>query len=58
MNEVKIHQTVINEIMKEADSIIARIEELELKHNFYEAHFASLEKQLDYAEQYLDVAEQ
>ena len=56
--EVKIHQTVINDIKKVADSLIARIEELELKHTVYEAHFESLEKRLDDAEQYLDDAEQ
>ena len=56
--EVKVHQTVINDIKKVADPLIARIEELEFKHNVYEAHFQSLEKRLDVAERYLDDAEQ
>ena len=56
--EVKTHQTVIHEIKKVADPLITRVEELELKHSVYGAHFASLEKRLDDAEQYFDHAEQ
>ena len=45
--EIKIHQAVVDEIKKVVDPLVVRIEQLELKHAFYEAHFTDWEQPLD-----------
>ena len=56
--EVKINETICEQIQKATDPLHAKIEQLELKHNVYEAHFAALEHRLNIIEQRSDDAEQ
>ena len=56
--EAKLHESVCEKIKKAVEPLNAKIEQLELKHAVYEAHFAGLEKRLDNAEQCLDDSEQ
>ena len=56
--EVKINETICEQIQKATDPLHAKIEQLELKHYVYEAHFAALEHRLNIIEQRSDDAEQ
>eukprot|EP00112_Aurelia_sp_Birch-Aquarium-sp1_P018942 Seg46.6 transcript_id=Seg46.6/GoldUCD/mRNA.D3Y31 product="hypothetical protein" protein_id=Seg46.6/GoldUCD/D3Y31 len=56
--EVKINQTILEEIEKATEPLFAKIEKLELKHAVYEAHFSGIEQRLDEAERRLEDAEQ
>ena len=56
--EVKINETICEQIKKATDPLHAKIEQLKLKHNVYEAHFAALEHRLNIIEQRSDDAEQ
>eukprot|EP00112_Aurelia_sp_Birch-Aquarium-sp1_P023509 Seg703.8 transcript_id=Seg703.8/GoldUCD/mRNA.D3Y31 product="hypothetical protein" protein_id=Seg703.8/GoldUCD/D3Y31 len=55
--EVKINQTILEEIKKATEPLFAKIEKLELK-RVYEAHFSGIEQRLDEAERRLEDAEQ
>ena len=52
--EAKLRESVCEKIKKAVEPLNAKIEQLELKHAVYEAHFAGLEKRLDNVEQCLD----
>ena len=56
--EVKINETICEQIKKATDPLHAKIEQLEFKHNVYDAHFAALEHRLNIIEQRSDDAEQ
>ena len=56
--EVKINQTILEEVKKATEPLHAKIKELELKHAVYEAHFSGTEQRLAKAESSLDDAEQ
>lgn len=56
--EVKINETICEQIQKATGPLHAKIEQLELKHNVYEAHFAAMENRLNVLEQRSDDAEQ
>ncbi len=56
--EVKINQTILEEIKKATVPLNDKIEKLELKHAVYEAHFSGIEQRLYEAEQRLEEAEQ
>ena len=49
---MKIQQVVTNYINKVTDPLIAKLEQLELKHAVYETHFTNVEKRIDDAGQY------
>ena len=56
--EIKLHKSVSEQISKAIDPLNTKIQQLDLKHAIYEAHFSGLEKRLNDAEQYLDDTEQ
>ena len=56
--EAKINQTVLEEIGKATKPLCAKMEQLELKHEIYKAHFSGIEQRLDEAEQRPEDAEQ
>ena len=56
--EVKINQTILEEVKIATDPLHAKIEKLELKHDVYEAHFSGIERRLAETEQRLEDAEQ
>eukprot|EP00112_Aurelia_sp_Birch-Aquarium-sp1_P023645 Seg711.7 transcript_id=Seg711.7/GoldUCD/mRNA.D3Y31 product="hypothetical protein" protein_id=Seg711.7/GoldUCD/D3Y31 len=56
--EVKINETICEQIQKATGPLHAKIEQLELKHNVYEAHFAAMENRLNVLEQRSDDADQ
>ena len=56
--EVKINETILEEVKKATEPLHAKIEKLELKHAVYEAHFSGIEQRLAKAESSLDDAEQ